>query len=367
MTMSPAPPPVETPEWPQVARYAAIAALVALAVAGLLFVAPVSTIILAGVLIAVITGGVARWLGRRTSLGPVPAVIVVYVAFIALLLLAAVTVFPWLVRALEVLVAALRANQETAQAVAPTGAAATQLQAVFSAEQIERFAENVVGFVIRLLTRLLVGVGYWVYVLALGLFLSFLMHMDLGGRGLRLMERLPPAHGRELRLLTRDLVPLWTRFVGASFIFAAIVGVGSLVEFVILGVPYPLLMAALTALITPIPTVGGLLSSLIVGVVCLVFGSTRFPDMSPALFAGIVWILNSIITQSAYNFVLMPILGKAVRLPVSIVLIGVLASFAVNNILFAFIVVPVVASLRIVAEYLYAKIQRREPFPDAPS
>jgi hypothetical protein len=73
-----------------------------------------------------------------------------------------------------------------------------------------------------------------------------------------------------------------------------------------------------------------------------------------------------VITQVTYNFVLMPILGKAVRLPVSVVLVGVLASFALNNILFAFLVVPVVASARVLADYLLAKIQRREPFPDEP-
>jgi predicted PurR-regulated permease PerM len=279
--------------------------------------------------------------------------------------LLALTVFPWVVTALEVLVAGLRIRNGPPPAL-DAGGVGQKLELILTTTQIQRLAETVVGWVIRLLVLFLGRVGWVAYILALGLFLSLLIHLDLGGRGLRILDRLPPGHRREVRLLRLRLVPLWTRFAGASLLFAVLVGVASLIEFVILGVPFPLLMALLTGLITPIPSIGGLLSSVIVAVPCLVFGSTRFPDMSPLTFAGLVWIINSIITQASYNFVLMPVLGKAVSLPVSVVLVGVLASFAVNNILFAFLVVPVLASLRILAAYLYAKIQRQEPFPEEP-
>lgn len=357
-------PPAPTTEWPRLARYAAAAALVALAVAILLFIWPVASIIVTGAVIALLTGRAARWLAARFRVQPTRAVLIVYVALILLLILLALTAFPWVVRTLEVLVAALRAEGEAPAPTTATGAAlTTRLELIFTTEQIQRLAQVVTGWVIRLLAFLLANVARLVYVLALGLFLGFLIQMDLGGRAVRLFDRLPAAHARELRLLRSELIPLWTRFVGASLIFAGLVGIGSLIEFILLGVPFPFLMALLTALITPIPSIGGLLSSIIVAVPCLVLGSTRFPEMDPLTFALIVWLLNSIITQVAYNFILMPILGKAVRLPVSVVLVGVLASFAVNNILFAFLVVPVLASLRIIAEYLYAKFQRRDPYP----
>lgn len=362
--MSSTPAPVATPEWPRIARYVAGGALVALVVLAIIFIRPVASVIATGALIAVVTGYAARWLIARTRLRLIPAVIIVYAALIALIVLLAVTIFPWVVRGLEVLLAALRSEGAAGASVPPAGAAlGQQLELIFTTAQIQRLAYAAVDWVITLLTFLLGSVARGVYVLGLGLFLSLLIHLDLGGRGLRLFDRLPPPHRREVRLLWGELWPLWTRFVGASLIFAGIVGVGSLIQFVVVGVPFPFLMALLTALITPIPSIGGLLSSLIVGVVCLAFGSTRFPEMSPLVFAGLVWAVNAIITQVAYNFVLMPILSKAVRLPVSIVLIGVIASFAVDNILFAFLVVPVLASLRIIVGYLHAKIERREPFP----
>lgn len=361
----PTPPPVPTPEWPRLARYAAGVALAILAVAAFLFIGPVAPVIVTGALVAVVTGRIARWLAGRTRLNAVPAIVIIYVLLVAVLVLLALTVFPWVVRGLEVLLAALREEMATPEPVANAGnAVADRLALFFTTAQIERLAEFVVAWVIRLLTSILASVGRGVYVLGLGLFLSLLIHLDLDGQGLRPLDRLPPGYRREAQLLWRELLPLWTRFIGASLIFAGLVAIGSLIQFVILGVPYPFLMALLTGLITPIPSIGGILSSFVVAVPCLVFGSTRFPDMSPLAFAGLVWVINALITQVAYNFVLMPILGKAVRLPVSVVLVGVLASFAVNNILFAFLVVPVLASLRVVAAYLYAKIQRREPFPE---
>jgi predicted PurR-regulated permease PerM len=364
--LTPTPPPLPSTDWPRAARYAAVVALAALLIAAALFIGPVLSVIVTGGLIAAVTGWLARQLSARTRLGQVPAVLIVYGLLVAVLVLLALTVFPWVVRALEVLVTALRADSASAGAATAAGALGDRLALIFTTAQLERLAVTVVGWVTTLLTFLLGNVARLVYILALGLFLSLLIHLDLGGRGLRLLDQLPPAHARELRLLGRALLPLWTRFVGASLIFAVLVGVGSLIEFLILGVPYPVLMAVLTGLITPIPSIGGILSSIVVAVPSFVFGSTRFPDMSPLAFASLVWVINAAITQIAYNFVLMPILGKAVRLPVSVVLIGVLASFAVNNIIFAFLVVPVLASGRTIAEYLYAKIQRREPFPEAP-
>jgi hypothetical protein len=48
------------------------------------------------------------------------------------------------------------------------------------------------------------------------------------------------------------------------------------------------------------------------------------------------------------------------------VLVGVLVGFAMGSILFAFLVVPILASLRVLVQYVLAKIRLREPFPDDP-
>ena len=74
-------------------------------------------------------------------------------------------------------------------------------------------------------------------------------------------------------------------------------------------------------------------------------------------------VINILITQISYTFVLLPILGKAVRLPISVVLIGVLVGFALGSLLFAFLAVPLLATLRVLVGYVLAKSNCASPSP----
>ena len=363
---------VRTPEWNRLARYAAGLVLILGAALALRIVWLVADVIVVGVLLSIVTGAIARALVRRTGMRHMVAILTVYAVIIAALVLLAITVFPWIARSFEVLLAALKASYpnlgtilsggDTSGTVPPAAATSS----IFSTAQIQRAIEVMAGWVIQLLGAIFRGLAGAVYLGAIGLFLSFLIHVDVGAAGLRLPQGLPGGYKREIRILARRLSPLWLRYLGAQLIFGAVLAVGSIVEYTLLGVPYPILMAVLTGIISLIPSVGGLLASLIVAVPCLIFGSTKFTDMSPLTFTVIVTVINILITQVSYNFILLPILGKAVRLPISIVLIAVLSGFAMNSILFAFLVVPVLASFRILIEYIVAKIRRLEPFPDEP-
>jgi predicted PurR-regulated permease PerM len=146
-------------------------------------------------------------------------------------------------------------------------------------------------------------------------------------------------------------------------IFAIVLGAGSIVEYWLLGVPYPVVFGVLTGLICLLPLIGGFLSGLIVFIPCLLLGSTRFTTLDPLVFALIVTLINDIITQILYNFVALPIIGKLVKLPYWVTLSGVMMGFAFNNVLFAFLVIPLFSTLRLLYTYVLAKIVGREPFP----
>ena len=362
---------VQTPEWNRLARYAAGLVLLFGAVLALRIVWLVADVIVVGLLLAIVTGALARSLVRRTGLRHMRGILIIYAAIIAVFVLLAFTVFPWIAKAFDALLTALKASYpnlgtmlsggETTSVTPPQGSAS-----LFSTAQVEHAVEVVAGWVIQILGAIFRGLAGAVYIGALGLFLSFLIHVDVGEAGLRLPAGLPGGYKREIRILRGRLSPLWLRYLGAQLIFGAIIALASLVEYVLLGVPYPILMALLTGIISLIPSIGGILASLVVAVPCLILGSTKLTDMSPLTFTVLVTVINVLITQITYNFILLPILGRAVRLPISIVLVAVLAGFALNSILFAFLVVPVLASFRILIEYIVAKIRRQEPFPDEP-
>jgi uncharacterized membrane protein len=94
------------------------------------------------------------------------------------------------------------------------------------------------------------------------------------------------------------------------------------------------------------------------------FGSSRFPELSPFVFALGVALVNDILCQVSYNFVALPVIGKLVKLPFWAVLSGVMLGAALNSILFAFLVIPFFSTVRLFGTYLLSKMIGREPFQD---
>ncbi len=85
--------------------------------------------------------------------------------------------------------------------------------------------------------------------------------------------------------------------------------------------------------------------------------------MDPLVFALMVTLINDIVFTVAYNFGALPVIGKLVRLPYSFTFTGVMHGFAFNNVLLAFLIIPLFSTLRVVFTYFLAKIIGREPFP----
>ncbi len=169
---------------------------------------------------------------------------------------------------------------------------------------------------------------------------------------------------REAALLLNFLDRIWGNYLLGISLFAFVLGALSIVEYWLLGVPYPAVFGVLTGLICLLPLIGGFLSGLVVFIPCLLFGSLRFPQLSPLVFAIMVTLINDLLCQISYNFVALPIIGKLVRLPYWVVLSGTMLGFVFNTVLFAFIVIPIFSTLRLFYTYVLAKISCLEPFPN---
>jgi uncharacterized membrane protein len=125
----------------------------------------------------------------------------------------------------------------------------------------------------------------------------------------------------------------------SQVIYGLALGVFSYFQYALLGVPYPFLMAVITGVLSLIPTIGGLLASLIVAIPCLLLGSTVFTEMPNLTFALLALLINVVITQLTYNFLALPIVGRFVNLPTAVVLVGVLVGVALGSIVLAFLAV----------------------------
>lgn len=355
----PSPPPV-THQWADGTRYAGLVVLALGLVAVAAFVSVIRDVLMLGFLSAFLLYGPVRWFRRRWPRRPILGIAIVYgTAFLAL---AAVCVWGarWLISQSQEWVATLEQTAATMSSSSPPPDLAVVI-AVVQAMGLDHVLTAVTN--LRAFSDALSSAVGLVALVGTGLFFAFFLEIHLSTARGALRSVVPAEFGAEARILLRRLDGLWVGYLQAMVIYCGLLTVGSLVLFVILGVPQPLLMAVFNGLITLIPSIGGIIGSLVTGAVCLTFGSTRFTDMSPVAFGALVLVLHMLLVQITYNFIALPVIGRFVDLPVWAVLVGVLASLAWGSVLVAFLIPPLFGTLRLFGGYVLAKTQRRPPFP----
>lgn len=203
-----------------------------------------------------------------------------------------------------------------------------------------------------LVSRFVGGISVAVTAFVLSLILLLNLHQARGF----LADWIPARYQGEITQVLFNLDGIWVGYIFANVIFGAVVGLGSFVEYRLLGVPYPFVMAVLTGVITPIPAIGGIVASFVVAIPCLFLGSSVFVDMTNGAFTLLVYLLNVAVTQGAYYFIALPVIGKLSKLPTVLVFIGVTAGLATGNILLAFLSVPILSTIMIGGKYVLSKI-----------
>ncbi len=213
------------------------------------------------------------------------------------------------------------------------------------------------------ITGLIASIAGLVGVAFIAILFSFWLINDVWSRRGALRRSLAGDGVRQVTVLLRRLDQIWIGYLTAEIILGIVLTVASLVVFWLLGVPYFVLMAVLTGILTLIPSIGWLIAIVVVAIPCLALGSTRFFMMDPLTFTLLVTAVNIITTQVSYSWIAVPIVGRFVRLPASVVLIAVLVPVITGNFLLAFLIVPILSTLSIGGAYLLAKSTSRDPYP----
>lgn len=339
-------------QWAKTTRYVAAAFLIVAIAVLLLFLIPVIDTVALGFIIAFLMYLPIRALKRRVRFSYSLTVILLYLLLVVIIVVLGITAFSVfskqsgeLSAALEAAIAEIKEHED----------ALDQL--------VARISASAGTWLAGVLASAVSGVLGMLGIVAAGLFFSLLLLLALGNARGALAGWITPRSEREATLMLMKLDQVWVGYMVAQVIYGTALAVLSFIQYSLLGVPFPFVMAVLTGLISLIPTIGGLLASLIVAIPCLLLGSTVLTDMSNGTFALLVLAINVIITQITYNFFALPIVGKFVKLPTAVVFVGVLIGVALGSIILAFLAVPILSTVTIVGGYVLAKIAQREPFP----
>jgi predicted PurR-regulated permease PerM len=155
----------------------------------------------------------------------------------------------------------------------------------------------------------------------------------------------PPHQAERIRHATDAIANAIGSYIGGAIAQALIAGFAAWLMLVILGVPSPLPLAVIMALLDLIPLVGATLGAVIVGVVTLF---VDFPTTT------IIWAIFAIAYQQFENYVVQPrIQSRAVELDPFLVVVAALFGGALLGVIGALLAIPTAAAIQIaVREFL---------------
>ncbi len=156
--------------------------------------------------------------------------------------------------------------------------------------------------------------------------------------------------------VTDRIIHTTSRYMLGNLAISVICGTVYGVTAEILGLPHPLAVALIAAILDLIPNIGAMIAGIIIGIVAL----------SVSLGALIAFAIVIVVYQQIENYVLQPtIIGKAAQVSGFMVLSSVLVFGALFGFIGAIIGVPIAAGIQIVMEEVTAARRARIAAADA--
>jgi predicted PurR-regulated permease PerM len=220
---------------------------------------------------------------------------------------------------------------------------------------VSPIASRTVSFLIDLAS----GFAWLIFILIV----SFYLLKDTG-RLVRSLENLVPVDYREeVHRLLREITIIWNAFLRSQLVLCAVVGTVVGVALAIVGVRNALILAIIAGILEIIPNIGPTIAAIPAILIAYFQGSAHLP-LSNGWFAILVIGLYVVIQQLENNFLVPRIIGRSLNLHPLVVIIGVIAGASLAGILGIFLAAPILASLRIVGNYVYRKLLDLEPFDE---
>lgn len=320
---------------------------VLLAVAVVLYVVFVSRRIFSWVFIALFLAlaidPAVTWLNRHHVPRRGLAVAVIYLAVLAVIALLAALFVPTLVGQVSDFVNAVPGYvRDLTQGRGPLGFLETKYQVVERVQKAVRGGggggagiSSGAGAVVAAGRSIFGAIAATITIV----FLTLFMLLEGPAWIERLYGLLPPESQPRWRRVGQDIYRTISGYVSGNLLISLIAGVTYGIVLVILGVPYPVALGFIVALLDLIPLAGATLAGVVVALAGLATSTT----------AGIVMAVFVILYQLTENHVLQPLIyGRTVQLSPLVVLVAILIGAQVAGILGALAAIPVAGTAQVI-------------------
>jgi predicted PurR-regulated permease PerM len=195
--------------------------------------------------------------------------------------------------------------------------------------------------------------------------LTMMFYLLIDGKNMinALIKTAPDGYQSDTRRMLQELGEVWNAYLRGQVILSLIMGTAMYLMASILGIPNAVFLAIFAGLMEFIPNIGPALAMVPAAVIALFTSSTTIEPLSGVTFAVVVVLVWTVLQQTEAVVLIPRIVGDSLNLHPFVVLVAVIGGISVGGIFAVLIAAPVVASARLVAQYIYGKLTGREPFP----
>ncbi len=195
---------------------------------------------------------------------------------------------------------------------------------------------------------------------------SVYISLDLPNITHSLLFLIPMPHRTEYMILLEQVRRVWSAYLRGELLLMLIVGTMTSLGNLALGVPGALLLGIIAGLLEVLPNVGPVLAMVPAVLLALIQGSSVLP-VSNLLFAVIVGVFYAMVQQIENNLIVPRVIGNAIEVHPILVMAGVIVGASVGGIFGALIASPLLATMRVLSQFVYNKMLGLPPFSEEPA
>lgn len=356
----------EQNQWSMPVRYLVFGVVFILLAVGLWYIRSIlEPLIIAG-FIAYLIHPAVNFLTRRTRLSRPAAVNLVYFITLAVLIGTPSTLAPIFFDEFKQVIADVLNifNQLIVWLVKPRAASIIPIDFGQLANRLTQFRSTFLSSLpdqaLQLLGKTSVG-ALWILVILVVVYylLAEWPHLRNGFIG-----SFPDVYHPELNELYQRVRSIWMNYLRGQLLLMVIVGVTFTIAWTVIGIPGALVLGVVAGFLTLIPDVGPFLAAVLAIGVALLEGSNWSWMPASSFIVALIALAIYLLLITIKNFWLRPfIMGRSVHMHEALVLISIIMATILWGILGALLIVPVLASLVVIFDYLRRRIMGMPPFP----
>ena len=201
-----------------------------------------------------------------------------------------------------------------------------------------------------------------VLTISIALIFSVYMSIDMPNIHRSLLNVVPMPHRTEYAALLDQIRDVWNAYLRGQILLMLIVGAMTTIGNVMLGMPGALLLGIVAGLLEVLPNIGPVLAAIPALMVAVLQGSSVLP-VSNLIFALVIAGFYIVVQQVENNLIVPRVIGDAIEVHPILVMAGVILGATIGGIFGALVAAPLLATLRVLAQFVYNKMLGQPPFP----